>query len=211
MFKKIKMPFVAALLVFGTSAANADVIAFENAWDTSVDQGPAWCTSCGDTWRVFDTFTLTSSATITQIDAELAFIGTTQVNYSIWTADRTTELFSQTIAFGDLTIDGGGQGTLNNFVSAAISGLWLGAGTYALSIWDMEATTTMGWHAALDTVDGSNIQCINPSDTQNDCFARDGDQAFRLIAVPEPGTLALFGMGLLGLGLAGRKSKAGAA
>lgn len=196
------MRYVTALwlsLIFSASA-QAGVI-FENAWDTNQYQGPAWCSSCGSTWRTFDTFTLDSAANIGQIDAELWMDNrVSSVNYSIWDSSRTTQLFSQTIARGDLLINTG-WGYSNRFTSATISGLSLGAGTYALSIWDGGASGTLGWHAARSSNDGSNMQCYSPTDNQNRCYSRRGDQTMRLhaVAVPEPGVLGMFAMGLIAL------------
>lgn len=193
--------------LFSTSA-HATVL-FENTWDTSVGQSSAWCSSCGTRWRAFDTFTLDQNSSISQIDAELYLSGVSQINYSIWDTGRNTQLFSQTVSVGDLLVNSG-YGSSNRFVSAAISGLQLGAGSYALSIWNSAAGGTLGWHAIRGWNDGSNTQCYYAT-TNSTCYSRRGDQAFSLhglqqVSVPEPTSIALFVMGIVALVLIRKKT-----
>lgn len=205
----------AILLFIGPIASYADPVVFENAYEDQASvAGPAWCSGCGTVWRVWDTFTLQADTEVTQIDARLYLSMTEQVEYSIWTPDRSGILFSRVFAVSDLNIDPFG-GLMESDATATIFGLHLAAGDYALSIWDMASrgshfawySTTYKYSATHNTR-GSGYQSLFHDGYGPNGGGTGEDMAFRvhgITTVPEPGTIALLALGLLGMMLTHRR------
>lgn len=164
----------------------------------------AWCTPCNTTFRVWDTFDLSASADVTSVDALLYAHDTAgysgQVEYSVWTTDRTTQLFSQVFNWSALAATD--VGTNRWDTTASLAGLSLGAGSYALSIYGLDEGTLAWWESETN---------VHGRSFQSDGGGGGGrDMSFRIhggtpvTEVPEPETLFLTGLGLLGLALARR-------
>ena len=217
---------IVALLTFLSPVmATADPIVFENRYDDGVSVATAeWRSDNGTIiWRVWDTFTLTEDTEITRIDARAAFGGSPSLEFSIWTADRLTMLFSQVLSAEELLVSYLFPDSPQSDLVASLTGLQLAAGEYALSIWDMaENGSSFGWFSTCWESEGSSYQSLHYNGIEYVGGGTGLDMAFRLhgvaiaqtalrlqsVPVPEPGTFGLLSLGLAGLALSRRRSTA---
>jgi hypothetical protein len=162
-------------------------------------------------YQVSDSFTLTGTSTLTGAQIGIwANSGDTPVSVD-WSIGTT---------YNDSTY-GSGTGLLtNNFQftngfgynvyesTFALSGT-LGAGTYWLTLqnayptfwWDMNGGPSQVWHNS----EGLNPSGYGPSGTANPPSS--SFQIYGTSSVPEPATMLLLGLGLMGLAGVGRKFK----
>ncbi len=191
--------FVCASL---TTAANAAIL-FQHPFVLGDGSG-GWCSSCVGEFREWDAFDLAFAANVTEIDARLAFTSDpaleTDLQYSVWDSTRTTQLFSESFTAAGLTIIS--LGGPNYDVFAPIAGLTLNAGTYYLSIYDPlpPDQSSVAWYNTNVTVDGRSRQSLGAAPLPLAGGGTGLDLAFRIIGVPEPGTLLLLALGLIALG-----------
>lgn len=212
-------------LLLGSVSAYAEVL-FEQSMGVS---NSFYCSSCNDGWRVWDRFSLTGDATITQINAVIAYgggqtdrqpDGTVQwiggepiIDFSVWDVTRTNQLFSQSFLFDSQLSPRVINGSVNEVSAIGIS-ISLPAASYYLSIFDSEGRYGISWAGTGGRVDGFSFQSRNADGTgelgsgtnQNMVFSVLGDMA-PVAAIPEPETYAMLLAGLSLLGFVARRRK----
>lgn len=199
--------FLVLALIGGMAAAPQAraAVLFQSIPDLTVEPVVnAWCSSCSGTFRVFDLFTLGEESVVQGITfaVQSSYFFPTDVTVSIHGIEDgrpDAALFSQVFAAAELIT----QDTLFNttLVSVAPAGGWaLGAGTYFISFYNPDNLGVPGY--------------ANPGRMlyqEGNRFHEDQSAAFRLegergTPVPAPMSLALFGLGLIGLAAARRRA-----
>jgi len=185
---KTGMAVAVAGLLFFASQVNATII-FENPFPPSSSTGYF---SAGQN-RTYDSFTLSSDSTINgfEFGAYSSSYMPTSFNVSIF-SDSTfsTSLFSQDYLISEATQTSMGA-AINLLVS--LPNINLGAGDYWISPYALSGST-LALNVSIPSIDGSAFQ---------NSLAVNVDVAMRIygttVSVPEPSTLAIFALGLMGL------------
>lgn len=208
----------AAMTVFGAGSASAAVFSYEQAWNLS-GASPA-CSSCGDEWRAFDSFTLDSDTTITSIATQLDLGKSTSLNLSIWEVGGTSALYDATYdltatPIAGVTVDAV-AGAAYDTITAAVDNWTLAAGTYWLGVWNGAVEgQNLKWYGA-GTGSGTFSHC---GDTEVEAFITDGQDCYKtgalsmsitgetadVSAVPLPAGLPLMIGALAAFGLVARR------
>ncbi|CDH43228.1 PEP-CTERM sorting domain-containing protein [Candidatus Contendibacter odensensis] len=207
---KVGLAGVAMLIA---SAAQASSIAytspdFKNIYTSPTGSG--WCTSCSGLYEVSDEFTLASAATLTGVDFGIRdwYGSNHNIEVNVWDTSLTTNLFSQTSLFGSYSTVNTGQGV--DIISLALSGPTLAAGSYRMSWYDPVNMALADYTGSSTTLQQSTPRISGTAST----FSRNQGAAFQIYAadtvssVPEPGSLALLGLGMTGLAFIRRRKAA---
>jgi hypothetical protein len=163
----------------------------------------AWCSPCGGSYRVYDTFMLGSAASVSRIDfaIQTEYDFPTTVTVGIYTLSNGlpgTQLFSQVFAPSSFTYVNTMFDT--SIVSVSPNNLALAAGSYDITFYSSCDLAVPGY------ADPGGVLY------QSGAGFHSGQSAgFDLVGaarIPEPASTMLIGVGLLGIGMIRRRKAA---
>jgi hypothetical protein len=196
-----------AALALGTavsvSSASADTLLYDNGADLGTGSASI---NLGD---VTDSFTLSSAATVTSITfSNWVYAGSTPSTVDWYIAGEAFGDAGQNYGVGASLTDtlSGTNGDYNIYEATfSTGGIALAAGTYWLELLD-ESVTGADWQGSwgfsTSALTAESYSGGDTTDTAGNSFQVYGDAD-----VSEPGSLALFGAGLAGMGFVRRRRR----
>jgi hypothetical protein len=207
----LKSLMAAAVSLVASAAAGAAsaAVVWSSVPDLTVTPSvDAWCSSCGGSYEPLDQFNLAAPAQITGFDLvalnAYGYNAVQPITFDVYNADHSALVFSEIVipSFVQAT------GRDDAIVTASVSGLDLGSGTYWASFraftFGVPGFSNGGNGSLIDTTPGTGVES----------FQLGGNTGYQLLgvagAVPEPSTWAVMLFGFGGLGAAIRMRRRGA-